>query len=422
MKIHCIGIGGIGLSGVAQILLSEGNEISGSDQSPSAITTHLQQKGIRYFSDHSEKNINDNTDRVIYSEAIPGSNPERVKAEELGIEIMNYSQALGEISKSYQTIAVAGTHGKTTVTGMLASILLEDKRDPTIIIGSKMKQLEGQNFRVGKSNLFLTEACEYRDNFLHLSPHILLITNLEPEHLDYFGSADNYYKSFQKIAEKIPAGGILIIHKSDLHKLDSKKINAEIITLSKDPSTFALQIPGYHNQMNAHAAAAVATALGIESSIIKKGLEKFTGTWRRFEFKGELNGAKLYDDYGHHPTEIKATLQAAREYYPKEKLTIIFQPHQYSRTRELFDDFVDSFSQADEVWITDIYEARDSDEDKSATSGEQLAEAISKKQSAQYVSQQKIADQINASAKKNDIFLVMGAGNIGEIFEQLQFD
>jgi UDP-N-acetylmuramate--alanine ligase len=410
------------MSAVASILKSEGNEVSGSDQSKSHIIESLENQQIPVSLQQSAENISNDHDLIIYSEAIPQDHPERVKGRELGIDSINYAHALGMISKNKRTIAITGTHGKTTVTGMLTSVLLAAQQDPTIVIGSTMEALQGKNFRVGRSEWFLTEACEYRENFLPLSPEIVLINNLEPDHLDYFKTEENYYDAYQQLIEKIPDHGWLILFQEDAKHLDLTKVSAKVSQISEEEcgrELYALKVPGKHNQRNALAAAKVAEKMNIPQEILRSGLENFHGTWRRFEYKGELNGAKLYDDYGHHPTEIKATLQAAREWYPDKQLTVIFQPHQYSRTREFFDQFSTAFNDASEAWITDIYEARDSEEDKAATSAQQLADAITGS-SARYVALKDLAQEIKNQADPYRVFLVMGAGNVTKVFSELE--
>lgn len=424
MKIYCIGIGGIGLSAVAQILHAQGHKVSGSDMNVSDITTRLNKKGITVFEKQVSGNIDESFDLVIYSEAIPQENPERKKAHELQIKQINYAEALGMISKDKKTIAITGTHGKTTVTGMLTSILLEAQMDPSIVIGSKIDLLENNNFRVGNGEIFLTEACEYRDNFHHLSPDIVLVNNLEPEHLDYFKTEENYYQSFQILLEKIPKSGKIIIFFEDLKNINKDNIAASLSILSEEQCgvcPYIINVPGKHNTMNANASAAVAKELGISDEIIRRGLENFRGTWRRFEFKGSLNGAKVYDDYGHHPTEILATLQGAREWFPDKRLIVIFQPHQYSRTRALFDEFSKSFKDANQAWITDIYQTRDTQEDIEATSAKELSKKIENTES-RYIRFSALSDKIKKEADPNTVFLVMGAGNINTVFQELQFE
>lgn len=419
MNIFCIGVGGIGLSAVAQILKKQGHHVSGSDMSASAITRRLESSGIS-VSEHLAENIDESTDLVIYSEAIPESNPERQQAKHLGVKQISYAQSLGMISENKKTIAVTGTHGKTTVTGMLTSIFLEAEIDPSIVIGSKIDLLDSQNFRVGDSPVFLTEACEYRGNFLFLEPHVVLINNLEPDHLDYFKTEEAYYACFQELCEKIPSEGKLILWEEDQQHLNLDAIAAEKVILS-EAQAFELQVPGKHNQMNAAAAAAVANSLGIDEQSIIIGLKNFKGTWRRFEYRGSINGAKVYDDYGHHPTEIAATLQAAREWYPEKQIHLIFQPHQYSRTRHFFDAFTSAFGDADEVWISDIYQARDSEDDLNAVSAEKLVEAIDH-ENVYYKERRKIIDEIQSKADEEKIILFMGAGNITQLISELRFD
>jgi UDP-N-acetylmuramate--alanine ligase len=420
MKVFCIGIGGIGLSGVAQILKSQGHEVSGSDASPSLLTESLEKAGIKVFSSHLETNIDETFDLVIYSEAVPESNLERTRAKQLGLKSVNYARALGMLSEQKKTVAITGTHGKTTVTGMLTSILLEALKDPTIIIGSKIDLLDGQNFRIGEGELFLCEACEYRDNFLELTPHIVLINNLDPDHLDYFGTAEKYYESFQKLAEKIPESGMLILFEEDAQKMNLKGVKAPVTILKRSEKAYSLQVPGKHNQQNAFAAEAVAKALGINDSALESGLRAFRGTWRRFEYKGSINGAKIYDDYGHHPTEIKATIQAAREWFPEKNLVVVFQPHQYSRTHQFFEEFIHAFELADQVWVTDIYKARDTQEDIKKVSAEKLAAAIGNK--ARYAPFAILPQQLQSTANEQMTFLIMGAGNINGVFQHLVFD
>ena len=422
MKIYCVGIGGIGLSGVAQILKSQGNEIIGADNSPSEITEALENNGIKYLSSHTPENIDDSVDLLIYSEAVSEINPERKKAKELGIREINYAQALGMVSKEKQTIAITGTHGKTTTTGMLSCILLKANLDPRIIIGSKMDILGNKNFRDGQGKWFLTEACEYRENFKELSPKIVLINNLDPDHLDYFRNEENYFNAFQRFAEKIPEEGTLVMFESDQDKINLSKIKASVKIIPEEhikKNRFNLKVPGKHNQRNAFAAQAVAEILILPRETIISALENFKGTWRRFEYKGEINGAKIYDDYGHHPTEITATIQAAREAHPDKSIITVFQPHQYSRTRQFFDQFKTAFRDCNEVWITDIYQARDTEEDIKSVSAEELADAINNGQLAKYVPLNQLAEKIKDKAQASQIYLVMGAGNIHRIFEEL---
>ncbi len=397
----------------------------GSDIKSSTLINRLFNQGIEVFLEQKSANITSDIDLVISSEAIPEDHPERIRAQELGIDMISYAEALGRIGHEKKTIAITGTHGKTTVTGMLTSILLQTDLDPTIIIGSTTPHLNDLNFRAGAGEVFLTEACEYRDNFMHLCPHIMVINTLEPDHLDYFKTPERYYQSFQNLAEQMNEEATLILYEDAAQYLDLTRIAAmvEILSNNGDQETLPqLQIPGAHNRHNANSARAAARALGVSAEQINTGLQGFKGTWRRFEMKGELKGAKLYDDYGHHPTEIAATIQAARELFADKNLVIIFQPHQYSRTREFFDEFSSSFTGASEVWITDIYQARDSEEDRESTSAQALADAIPAEISSQFIPLDQLAHKITERAQRDDVFIVMGAGNITQVFDQLARD
>lgn len=435
MTIFCVGIGGIGLSGIAQILKAEGHRVFGSDSSVSSITDDLIKSGIPVFAEHKKEHIDQSVGLLIYSEAVPESNPEREQARELHVPAINYAEALGMVTKGKKVIAITGTHGKTTVTGMLTTILLEAGLDPSIIVGSTLPILDHKNFRIGKSELFLTEACEYRDNFQELTPEIMLINTLEPDHLDYFKTAKRYYASFQKLAEKLPAQGTLIMFENDVKKLNLDGVVANKIVieceispcalktgLSRNDRPLKLLIPGKHNQHNALAALTVAKVLRVPEDLALKALSHYEGAARRFEFKGKVHGAELYDDYAHHPSKVRATLQAAREKFPHEKIVAVFQPHQFSRTREFFVDYTKAFEAADEAWITDIYEARDTEQDKKSVSGQMLASAITKPRAVRHVPLQDIATSIEKSASAKTVFLIMGAGNITKIFSDIAVD
>lgn len=357
-KVHFIGIGGIGVSALAQIYLHQGNQISGSDQKSSDLIEKLQQSGAKIQIGHSETNISDQ-DLVIYSPAIPPDNPELLAAREKGIECLSYPQALGRFSEDYFTIAIAGTHGKSTTTAMTALSLTAAGLDPTVIIGTKVFEFNNQNYRVGKSKILVIEACEYRDSFLNFHPDILAITNIEPDHLDYFKTAENYYKTFQNFAAQIKPNG---------HVIRTEELQIQPLNL---------KVPGEFNIKNANLALKIGKILNIDQTKQIQTLENFRGTWRRMEFRGCKGNTDFYDDYAHHPTEIRATLRAFREKYePEAKILTIFQPHQYSRTIELFDDFAKSFEDTTEVIIPNIYRVRDSESDIAKISAQTLAEKI----------------------------------------------
>ena len=401
-KIFFIGIGGIGMSGLARLLKAKGKEVSGSDSTSSSTTDELEEEEIGITIGHNAHHLDEDTELVVYSEAIPDTNVELVKARELGIPTLTYFEALGEATEGYRVIAVAGSHGKTTTTAMLALILEEAGQDPTVIVGSKLKEFGNKNVRVGGSDLFVVEACEYRRNFLSLKPDLLGITNIELDHLDYFKDQADYENAFTTIASQ---------SSEVLWPEDTSEYEGE------------LGIPGEHNQRNAGLAAMMARRLGVSEPDIASALANYTGAWRRFEFKGtSLYGALIYDDYAHHPSEIVATLQGAREKYPDERIIAVFQPHQYSRTRALLQDFAEAFEDADEVIIPNIYPARDTEEDRRAMSPDILVDEISRYHenvrngSGLENTQRYLEDTL----EEGDVLIVMGAGDVDHIIPKLQ--
>ena len=361
--IHCIGIGGIGVSALARMLVAQGKKVSGSDVSQSVLTEALESEGISIMTGHRVSSHLGDSDVVVYSPAIPNDNPELVFAREQSIPTLSYPQALGEISKHTFTIAVAGTHGKTTTTAMLAGVLRETI-NPTVIVGSLLKGSQS-NFIAGSKDYFLVEACEYKRSFTNLSPDILVITNIEEDHLDYYKNLDDIQRAFNDVVRKVPADGYVVCDIEDdnikpaLNGVQATVRNYRAF-LSHDVK---LQVPGEHNRKNAAVAHAVGDIFGIEDAEIHQALHTFTGTWRRFEYKGEIaNGALLYDDYAHNPTEVKATLEAMKEKYPEKKIIAVFQPHLYSRTKYFLGDFPESFREAEKVIVAPIYAAREIDD------------------------------------------------------------
>lgn len=416
-QIHFIGIGGIGISALARLALEAGKIVTGSDQSGSLITAELERLGAKIFVGHRAEQVTPKTDLVIYTIAVSDHNPELERARELGLTIISYPQALGLVSADKYTIAVSGTHGKTTTTAMIAQILLAAGLDPTVIVGSLLTDLSTSrrtNFIQGKSDYLVVEACEYRRSFLNLSPKILVITNIDNDHLDYFKDWADIESAFAELAGKLPPDGALICDQKNEHlSLALAASQARVIDYALVSSAqFNLLVPGEHNVWNAQAALAVATVLKISPTIALGALNKFSGTWRRFEYKGKSSrGAAIYDDYGHHPTEIRATLKVARERC-RGKLWVIFQPHLYSRTKLLFNDFADSFHDADEVIVTDIYAAREPIDP--TVSAEILATAINRQgPTARYLGDFKlIREELNRVAGPEDLILTLGAGDI----------
>ena len=417
-KIHFIGIGGIGVSAVARMFLLEGKQVSGSDRSESEVTRELAKLGAEIFVGHSAENVANDIDLIIYTIAIPPDNPELVRAGELEIKAITYPQALGLISADKQTVAVAGTHGKTTTTAMLAQIAITAQLEPTVIVGSFLLD-HASNFIAGRGDLFIVEACEYQRSFLNLNPQIVVITNVEADHLDYYRDLADIQNAFGELVGKVPADGYLICNPNDPNLAPFiKHAGCQIIDYTKiDTSQLKLPAPGAHNVLNAQAALAGAQILGVSPSTSLRALNEFKGTWRRFQFKGQLaDDILIYDDYAHHPTEIRATLAAAREKFPERRIVAVFQPHLYSRTRQLLASFAESFIDADQVLLAPIYAARE--EPDGVTSSEQLAEAIGSK-AANYPDLPAIATALKNTVQPNDLIITIGAGNICEVAEAL---
>ena len=419
-RVHFIGIGGIGVSAIARMTLTEGKEVSGSDISPSAITDELKKLGAKIFLGHKAKHVRNNADLVIYTPALAPDNPELKKAKKMRIPILSYPEALGLISKNKYTIAISGAHGKTTTTAMIGKILMDAKYDPTIIVGSFLKD-QKSNFVAGKGKYFVCEACEYKESFLNLSPKIIVITNIDNDHLDYYKNLNNIKRAFAKFAGKLGNNDFLVCDKNNKNlRPVVKKTKCKIIDYSKIKADFKLKIPGEHNIKNAQAAMAVARILKISPSISLKALNNFTGTWRRFEYKGKTkNGVLIYDDYAHHPTEIKATLKAVKEFLKNKKIWCVFQPHLFSRTKLLIKDFATSFGDTDCVIVADIYAAREKNDKK--ITGKKLADKIKKrnKNTIYIKSFDSIQKFLRTNAKKGDVVITMGAGDIFKVGENL---
>lgn len=378
-KIHFIGIGGIGMSALARYFLHEGKVVGGSDRTESNITEALAKEGVNIYIPQVATNISLDIDLVIYTEAMPKDHEEMLAGEKLGVPMMNYFEALGLVVNPYYLIAIAGTHGKTTTTAMMTDVLEGAGLDPTAIIGS-LRSKTGSNFRAGKSKYAVVEACEYKRDFLHLEPDILVITNIELDHVDYYKDLTDVQSAFHDLALKVPETGFIV---TDITNENIKPILKGVMATVIDYREFvdlalSMRQPGLHNRLNAGVVRGVARVLGIDQKISDQALSNFSGTWRRFEYKGNFslggNKIEVYDDYGHHPTEIKATISGTRELFPEGYLTVVFQSHTYTRTNELFKDFSEALAKADEVLLLPIYAARE--ENVSGVSSEKLAVAI----------------------------------------------
>jgi UDP-N-acetylmuramate--alanine ligase len=380
-NIYFIGIGGIGISAIARLLISLGKKVSGSDLSGSEITKGLEKIGVQIYIGQKKENIPSEIDLFIYTVAIKEDNSEFIEAKKRGVKMLTYAQTLNEISKSKYTIAVAGTHGKTTTTAMIAKILIDADLDPTVIVGSLIKDKAGEstNFIAGKSDYFVVEACEYDRSFLNINPKIAIINNIDNDHLDYYGSLDGIISGFREFAQKVPTEGFIVCDPQDERVAKAiRGLSCQIVNRNEFyDSKIVMKVFGEHNRRNAGTALAVASILGLDLIKAKKSLETFAGTWRRFQFKGETkNGVLVYDDYGHHPTEISATLAGARELYPDKRIVVVFQPHLFSRTKLLLNDFATAFSAADEIVLAPIFPAREVFDP--TISSEILAEEIKK--------------------------------------------
>ncbi len=443
--IHFVGIGGISMSGLAEIMLKRGFNVSGSDRQKSHITNRLESNGATIFEGHDSSNIID-AELVVYTAAAKSDNPELVAAKEKGILTLNRAQFLGALMREYENvICIAGTHGKTTTTSILTHALLEADTDATVSIGGELDLING-NIRAGGEGYFLAEACEYTNSFLNFCPTVAVITNIEADHLDFFSSLDEIIESFKKFAQLTLNKGCVIACGDDENvrkALSDADTNTHYYGLSKDNEYYAdnivynggfpefdvlksgnlishltLSVPGEHNILNAIATIAVCDILGLDIDKSTKGISTFKGAHRRFEIKGTVNGATIIDDYAHHPTEISATLSSAKK-FQSNKLWCVFQPHTYSRTRTLWNDFLTCFDLTDELIITEIYAAREQFD--GITKAETLADEIKKRGiSARYIKTfDEIENILRAELKHGDILFTMGAGNVVEIGENL---
>ena len=442
-NIHCIGIGGVGLSAIAHILMSQGFTVSGSDMNSSEIVDRLKAAGAVVYSTHEESNV-ENIDLIVYSAAISNENPEIKRANELNIPMVSRAEMLGYLMDQYKnSVAISGTHGKTTTTSMLSLILKNANLDPTILVGGNLSELNG-NVRVGHSEYFVTEACEYVDSFLSLKPKMEIILNIDSDHLDYFRDINHIVESFDRFTNLVPEDGIIFAYSENpfVNKVIKDKKNVITFGLNKAcdysaqninfnngmPSyelyhhsdslgVINLNIPGEHNVLNSLAAIACAHTLGVNIKVAQKTLAEFTGTQRRFDVHGITDkGVTIIDDYAHHPTEIKASLKAAKT-LNHNKLWCIFQSHTYTRTIALFDEFAESFENADNIIITEIYAAREINIHKISASS--LAEKIKKNYPNKHVifieKLEDVADYIKENASSNDIVMTMGAGDVFKI-------
>ncbi len=414
-KVFMSGIGGIGMSGLAQLLADRGETVVGSDREASPTTELLESKGIKVIIGQKAENVPEDANAFVYTVAVHTDNPERMRATELGIPQLSYFEMLGSVSEQKRTIAVAGTHGKTTTTGMLAKILRDAGASPSAVVGSIVQDF-GSNFLKGDSDIFVVEACEYQRHFLHISPEVLVITNIEFDHTDYYQDLADVQDAFRTLINKVPSHGFIItdVERPSINPL-LEGVSATIIDYAQEPE-YSLRLPGEFNQMNARAASAAARVIlpSITSGKIITSLEDFHGTWRRFEYKGKTaRGAEVYDDYAHHPTAIRETLRALRE-KTEGKVFVAFHPHLYSRTRDLLDGFSRAFGNADEVLVAPIFAAREVDD--GSVSNEILAERIrAEGGTARALSFEEIENVLATEPGEGDVIMTMGAGDIYKV-------
>lgn len=443
-RVHFVGIGGISMSALSEILFDRGYQVSGSDLAQSDLTEHLQQKGITVYQGHSAAQVVPGIDVVIHTAAVHADNPELIRANDLQIPVFERAVLLGVVMRDYRkAISIAGTHGKTTTTSMMCEVLLAAGCDPTCLVGGQLSAIGG-NIRVGQGDYIVCEACEYVDSFLTLSHHIAAILNIEEDHLDYFSGIEQIKASFVQFAAIAGKDGLCVLNTDSPHaRAITSHILPKLVTFGTDPanspdylasdilmreghSTFGvlehgqyrmevtLQVPGLYNVQNALCVVAIARSLGIPCVAIQAGLRSFGGTRRRFERVGKLNGAQLIDDYAHHPTEIRATLTAARQIC-KGRVICLFQPHTYSRTEALYDEFAAALGLADVVVLAPIYPAREKNiHNVSATLiGDQVPGAVC------LDSLQQVADYAARIACPGDLVFTMGAGDIWKVRELL---
>jgi len=447
-KIHFVGIGGIGMSGIAEILLDQAFSITGSDRQLSEVTEHLRDLGAAIYEGHSALNVEPDVDVLVYSSAVPPDNPELVEARRRKIPVIRRAEMLAEVMRLKYGIGIAGTHGKTTTTSMVSLVLMEGGLDPTAIVGGKLSGLGGTNARLGHGEFIVVEADEYDRSFLSITPTIAVLTTLDADHLDCYRDIEDIKSAFITFANKVPFYGFIILCLDEaalqdiMPKVSERKIvtyglNAQAdlqaldITHSENTSTFTvmsrggvlgeirLQVPGTHNVQNALAAIGVGLELGIPFEKIKAGMERFTGVYRRWEVKADVAGIMVVDDYAHHPTEIKASLEGAKSGWRKRRVICAFQPHLYSRTRDFYEEFGRAFFNADVVIVTDVYPARE--EPIQGVTGELIVNAAKMfgHKDVRYVPDKKdVPDVLLSLARPGDIVITVGAGDIWKCGEE----
>lgn len=440
-KIHFVGIGGAGMSGLAEILLAMGHKVSGSDKEKSETTLYLEKCGATVFEGHQHENLGD-AELLIYSSAVPKDNPEMLAAKEKNVPCIRRAELLGQLMLKKTGIAVAGTHGKTTTTSMISKLLIDAGFDPTVVVGGRLKNLK-TNARLGKGNYFVTEADEYDRSFLTLFPTISIITSLEEDHLDIYSGLQDLRETFVKFANQTAFDGLVILCADNKNSIElSAQVNSTVVSYglsdkalikaenietkdgrttfyvsaeSRQLDTITLQMPGSHNIQNALAAVTVGLELDIPFETIASSLSGFSGVQRRFEFKGQTKDILVYDDYAHHPTEVAATLQAAKTSWDR-RVVVLFQPHLFSRTRDFAVEFADALTIADKIILAEIYPARE--KPMSGVTSQLIADKI--KKPVLYIrDKNELVKSASAELKSGDMLITMGAGDIWKYGEMI---
>ncbi|MBI4535485.1 MAG: UDP-N-acetylmuramate--L-alanine ligase [Ignavibacteriae bacterium] len=445
-KLHFVGIGGIGMSGIAEILLDQGFAVTGSDKSGSEDIERLKSMGAKIFIEHNAKHVDADVDVLVYSSAVPPDNPEIEEAQRRKIPVIRRAEMLAEVMRLKYGIGIAGTHGKTTTTSMISLVLMEGGIDPTVIVGGRLHGLAGSNARLGKGDFIVVEADEFDRSFLSITPTIAVMTTLETDHLDCYRDLEDIKSAFIQFAGKVPFYGFVVLCLDEPALQDiMPKIKKKIITYGltaqadlqavdiihnqgttsflviqdgQEKGRIELQIPGRHNVQNALAAIAVGLQLNVPFESVKAGIEKFTGVFRRWEVKADIGGMMVVDDYAHHPTEIKATLGGVKAGW-RRRVVCVFQPHLYSRTRDFYEEFGRAFFNADVLVLTDVYPARE--EPIQGITGELIANTameLGHKQVHYIADKKQVPDFLMKIKKKGDIIITMGAGDIWRYGEE----
>ncbi|OGL66397.1 UDP-N-acetylmuramate--L-alanine ligase [Candidatus Uhrbacteria bacterium RIFCSPHIGHO2_01_FULL_63_20] len=442
-RAHFVGIGGIGMSAAAKFLAARGVAVTGSDMKTSAIADALAARGVSVSIGQSALNVPEDAGLIVYSSAVPETNPERVRAKELGVPERSYPEFLGEISKAKRTIVVTGTNGKSTTTAMLGLILEAAGMDPTVIVGSLVPGFPDGNLRVGKGEWFVVEGCEYRANVLNLDPEAIVFTNIEEDHLDYFKDIDHIRQVFQSFADKAkgkgpvawnaddPQSSTLTLDKgvsyameasADINggnrRVENGKQMIDVVRRGSSLGRLVLSVPGKFNAMNALAASAMAMELGVSFDVCAKTLAAFTGIWRRFERVGTFQGAEVISDYGHHPTAIRGTIEAAREFFPGRRVVLCFQPHQHSRTLELKDEFIAALKDADVAVVPEIYGVTGrTEEEAKLISSQDLVDGVKGSVYAKDLGEAQTI--LSGVVRDGDVLIIQGAGDVDELARTL---